>query len=107
MKHTKGPWELDTSSLRQYGTVNVYLGEYYNGNKTRHISFTVGGRDDDQALANGRLIHAAPDMLEALEEALDNINGDIITKEPGVLRDELERLRDKWQAVINKATGDQ
>ena len=62
-KHTKGPWEAadrgDYSDLD--GSSRVILGD------DRRIAI-VQHKGDEEDEANARLIAAAPDMLEALEE---------------------------------------
>ena len=62
-KHTKGPWEAadrgDYSDLD--GNSRVILGD------DRRIAI-VQHKGDEEDEANARLIAAAPDMLEVLEE---------------------------------------
>jgi hypothetical protein len=53
MKHTKGPWSIDTS----FGEVEIV-------SELRVLAKCNTGLND---LANARLIAAAPEMLEALE----------------------------------------
>ena len=58
MKHTKGPWGVN--ALDRRGTYQL---------ETDLIS-------TDEALANAKLIAAAPDMLNALEHILKEIDSD-------------------------------
>ena len=66
VKHTPGPWfavgyqvEIESDTVADICTTNANL-------------FGQGGlHDDARAMANARLIAAAPDMLEMLEVARD------------------------------------
>lgn len=66
-KHTPGPWVTDNSVLR--GSINR-LDE-----PRRHIALTSDWEnekgDREQNEANARLIAAAPELLEALESAIE------------------------------------
>jgi hypothetical protein len=113
MKHTSGPWEV--TDLRHSIVVRTE-----SPNKTKYGASryaAIGGfdrSDPDQlseALANASLIAAAPDLLEALKDLLD---------EAEWLRREYshDRERDGWDALeedpcftvaraaIAKATGE-
>jgi hypothetical protein len=67
-KHTPGPWfavgyqvEIESETVADICTTNANL-------------FGQGGlHDDARAMANARLIAAAPDMLEMLEVARDSL----------------------------------
>jgi hypothetical protein len=67
-KHTPGPWfavgyqvEIESETVADICTTNAHL-------------FGQGGlHDDARAMANARLIAAAPDMLEMLEVARDSL----------------------------------
>ena len=67
-KHTPGPWfavgyqvEIESDTVADICTTNANL-------------FGQGGlHDDARAMANARLIAAAPDMLEMLEVARDSL----------------------------------
>ena len=68
--------------------------------------------DDNETMANARLIACAPEMLEALTRLLNEIES-ICAHEAGATRDELlERLHMDWdgklraaRAIISKAKG--
>lgn len=71
IKHTPGPWQLQTSS-------NDFSDTWFAFSKTQVKIFEVAagnytGKDEESAYkeaeANANLIAAAPDMLEALKEA--------------------------------------
>lgn len=59
MKHTKGPWIIQGSS-----TLNIIS---KNTSKGRRVCSLLSISDED--IKNANLISAAPDMLEALEQA--------------------------------------
>lgn len=72
MKHTQGPWELGDENNE---SAEVALGDGLTislGRDSRHTSELVISRDE--MLANAQLIMAAPDLLDALELAMDFIN---------------------------------
>ena len=67
LKHTPGPWEADVTNVFEY-----------SGGKDR-LHFRVArcdfdGQRNNEAIANARLIAAAPEMLEALIKIYNNAN---------------------------------
>lgn len=97
MKHTPGPW-----------SVNV-IGQHWNNKSLKHIEVTFG--QDGECIcdtvynpSDASLIAAAPDLLEALQAAMDYI--DAIPKDialpamPGFDRDWVD-------GVISKALGEE
>lgn len=90
-KHTPGPWQLkpeesDVGYVRIRGT---RLGERYKIANVLHSSAEY--LDIQETKANARLIAAAPDLLEALQDAALWVDGD---------------LKIKVRAAIAKATGE-
>lgn len=83
MKHTAGPWRVDNN----HGALWV---ESDCETLTARIAKGIGKEQDK---ANARLIAAAPELLEALQDLLDSVPP---TWECA------ERARD----IINKATGE-
>jgi hypothetical protein len=97
-KHTQGPWHI-------------------TGNKTKYIEArirdgwlqevaSVGPTESDngygpQQEANARLIAAAPELLEALQEIL------AIDGHSSLTREDSDKLDAKARAAIAKATGEQ
>lgn len=63
MSHTPGPWTLNGRTV---------LGECFTG-ELRSICDSVRGGDPTQANANARLIAAAPELLEALEQIIGDL----------------------------------
>ncbi len=91
-KHTPGPWQSDAAGESHEWVVlsseNQSICACMNG---------VGGKDRVQA--NARLIAAAPELLEALEDVLK------ITMFHSNPESELERRKSKARAAIAKAKG--
>ncbi|HGO9514213.1 hypothetical protein [Pseudomonas aeruginosa] len=92
-KHTPGPWGQDKwGSLQTEGGQDVLL---------RGITTISAGSDERiaEAEANTRLISAAPELLEALQD-LDALRGPFPPSD--------EAVEDAWRkasAAIAKATG--
>ena len=82
-KHTPGPWEVEYKV-----NVKSSKGDFV-------ASCGCNGRDIDVSISNARLIAAAPEMLELLEDLID-MEG----PQPGCAS-----WAEKVQAVIKKATG--
>ena len=72
MKHTQGPW-TDTRVYKDFENTPYCFRVYGNNGKTTVHSQKVNGMELE-ALANARLISAAPDLLEALKALLNRIN---------------------------------
>lgn len=62
VRHTPGPWSIDASG-------ELVIGSASTG--TQASDFSNGVQDYPEALANLKLAAAAPELLEALEDALD------------------------------------
>ena len=63
MAHTQGPWRIGEPR-------DGFIGNVLADNPRRLLA-QVTVQDGEQTLANARLIAAAPDMLDALETALE------------------------------------
>jgi hypothetical protein len=96
-KHTPGPWHV--KQLMSYVDQFEIRGPRDSGVMVaRTIEWGSAAEGDDPSEANARLIAAAPELLEALQEMVDEINsGD----EPG----HGSPWHDKARAAIAKATG--
>jgi hypothetical protein len=95
MSHTPGPW-LTTESTEHWGRVNVTIQAAFTANDIA----TAWQGNTETNRANARLIAAAPELLEALEQLyhlIDNAHdGDrVFTFE----------LAQKAKAAIAKARG--
>ena len=94
-KHTPGPWHLGMDEDGKYFALA-------GGNESRTKSIMIArfdggsnkGRSVDEANANARLMAAAPDLLEALEQ---------VERWPGFIPKEIMR---SVMAAIAKAKGD-
>jgi hypothetical protein len=92
-KHTPGPWasnSADSFELCVYGNC--------------HRIAKMAGGEINRDIANARLIAAAPELLEALQDFLNWSNSVYYGKDT---RRELVRAKDKASAAIAKATGEQ
>lgn len=87
--HTPGPWTYDKQYRRLMGPDGKDL--YIEGGA--HWATTR----DPEAEANSRLIAAAPELLEALEQFLNHY--------PGGINPFLDEARSMGRAAIAKATG--
>jgi hypothetical protein len=93
-KHTPGPWfavgyqvEIESETVADICTTNA------------HLFGQPGLHDDARAMANARLIAAAPDMLKMLEVARDSLE---VSNYEGEEDDVLAAIA----AVIAKAKGE-
>ena len=71
-EHTPGPWCVSDGNLLRVTNINkkhpvVVCGVHRNGK--------YGGKVCGDPLANARLIAAAPDLLEALQNAVNHLEG--------------------------------
>lgn len=91
-KHTAGPWVVSANSpfLVRAGDDTTGRHIAHAGPASHHPSFEV-----DEP--NARLIAAAPDLLEALERAVDRLEGAGLFYSEAAIR---------ARATIAKATGD-
>lgn len=98
-KHTKGPWQVAKDG--SIGSI-----ETVNGNKPIGHSFqtqpTRRPEDHEERIANAYVMAAGPDLLEALKEAYQHINGGSGIKQ-GM---EWKAMYDKIGAAIAKAEGE-
>lgn len=110
-KHTPGPWEVrDEFSPYEYGTVEVYKED---GNKwiASALGTHVGPSTKEEAKANANLIAASPDLLEAIQHALNlkdlwsaDQYGTVPSDYEGT-KNALQQMQDKLEAAYLKATG--
>lgn len=92
-KHTPGPW----STGIVFGFTEVVA-------PTLNVA-NIRGRTIPEQDANARLIAAAPELLEALEECVHALAEWVEIAEPSDMReDELDTL-EKARSAITKATG--
>ena len=92
----------DLENAKQYAEMfdKAVLGKIFSGNETvkkseRGMTMTQNGRDIGVSISNARLIAAAPEMLELLEDLID-MEG----PQPGCVS-----WAEKAKAVIKKAKG--
>jgi len=95
VKHTPGPWHVEGMYVCPVG---------YQSNPICGVSRYLG-QPDENISANARLIAAAPDMLEALKEALELAK--LAESLTGCRGDDdyVWGVQEKISAAIAKATG--
>jgi hypothetical protein len=103
-KHTPGPWQVQDAYLNVFTCTNGTTGLTVHLAKVNAVQ-CAGGRAE--ALANARLIAAAPDLLEALVE-LSKSFVDTYFDDPRS-DEEIDGHQEFWEnkarAAIAKATG--
>jgi hypothetical protein len=110
IRHTPGPWMVNRDA--------EYCGSRIDGPDGRAVAHatqrdphpTIGhGISQEQAEINGRLIAAAPDLLEALQYALPYLEACVPNPRNGVNADYSTDTNcvDRARAAIAKATGSQ
>lgn len=93
-KHTPAPWGIE---VPEYGAVITHNG----GSIGAAYPEDMSGRPHD-AVANARLISAAPDLLAALQEAIE-----LIDQDENWLTPAGNVIVARWRAAIAKAEGSQ
>lgn len=64
--HTQGPWSRNIKPASKYNTI-------FAGRNTHVAHLSTAGLSEEEIESNANLIVAAPDMLLALELALQNL----------------------------------
>lgn len=95
-KHTPGRWQLTTVpfELRNTDSAAAIYGPLSKEGGACFIADISRSPGDEEATANAKLIAAAPELLEALKEAV----GDVM------FEDLPFRIKEKMLAAIKKAT---
>jgi hypothetical protein len=65
-KHTQGGWSRNIAPARKYSTI-------YAGRNTHVAHLAKSGMTDEELEANANLIAAAPDLLEALQSIVKDV----------------------------------
>lgn len=102
-KYTPGPWFVKYPYDEDIGEAGVAAKSPSSGREI--VCARVWGRDEEAATANARLIAAAPELLEALDEcdtafAVFNMCGDVPQTRAAV-----KKAWAKANEIIAKATG--
>ena len=68
-QYTPGPWEQESTLIfaREAKSMICELSEPRGPDVIRHERLSIGSSDWGEAMANGKLMAAAPEMLAALE----------------------------------------
>jgi len=103
-KHTQGPWVYTTGEDWDGAHIMDKHGRIVADCQGCDIPGACGEVGTDEARANARLISAAPDLLDALEDAefLLRKAGNI----PGPMQDSFKRSANDARAAIAKARGE-
>lgn len=105
-QHTPGPWAIDRDPRRGMSW-NINIVDKARGHAVCFMAHS-GGKEPERDEANARLIAAAPELLEALQEMVDG-DAEAIdeAKALGVpFPEEMLKAYRKAIAAIAKATGE-
>lgn len=91
MKHTPGPWRKQGNLILGYD-IGVSIAKIF----TKHIPGELSGAAEESA--NARLIAAAPELLETIEQLLWSLSQDKATQYVWI---------QKTKAIIAKARGEE
>ena len=94
-KHTPGPWRAS-----ELGVLSDKLTSYGNWYVCSLID-----PDNEEHKANARLIAAAPELLESLEDLLSNLDEMGLATMPGDTFENMRETVDRARAAIAKAEG--
>lgn len=100
-KHTDGPWTTGDSDL-PVSTLSIHGGTRKHSTIARLVSADYVGMPPSEALANMRLIAAAPELLEALQAIVDCCNEDHADRDYASRQTEVRGIA---RYAIAKATG--
>ena len=92
VKHTPGPWETECQGKRGLEYWHVFKGDLYISD--------AGGKTLEEMEANARLIAAAPEMAEALRNALSWIAKGAEGHQNGAIG---RRVFDNAEAALKRA----
>lgn len=106
MSHTPGPWELTFDDLKPttFAEVHSFMAERWIADVAPQ-----GEKPDAEAMANARLIAAAPDLLETLDGLQEMALCAIGNRDNGPdfdrALDNLQRVAEEAAALIDKVRG--
>jgi len=109
-KHTPGPWEYDGDGFDSVAAQDCGTDGYIvfprdkDGDPDAPVCEISDRLDDDEAEANARLIAAAPELLNALQNLMNGIDTNMVrieTDADETLANAFHRIR----TAIAKATG--
>lgn len=111
MKHTTGEWYASEAKISKVANGQTYFSIGSKNPKRRGDTYVMPGfyyphsaQTPEEMKANAKLIAAAPELLEMLEEAQTCIEIAINATPTGMFRNTLTELNIKVLTAINKAT---
>lgn len=99
INHTKGPWKIEIND----GELEIWSQNTFIAGVTHDLYFTA--EKLGQHVANAALIATAPEMLEALENALDSLKYSVMVlqaPEKSTMRENITEI----ESVLKKARGE-
>jgi hypothetical protein len=105
-QHTQGPWRLDQDENKEvdahYHCIQAGCGYYDEKGEQRGFSIT-----GFMSVADARLMTASPEMLDALEQALEFVadHEDVSDGDTGPVPNRAMSLATELRAIIAKAGG--
>lgn len=105
-KHTPGPWENlhkagVATKIDLTGRWKVNIGKRVTEMSGKMIA-TIFGHTQEEAEANASLIAAAPELLDALQEAVFHLQGYLVQYGHAPT---MQKKMDGFKSLITKATG--
>jgi hypothetical protein len=92
-KYTPGPWNVDPLYPRDIQANGCEISTAFDQHQQGEL-IRIGGKvtaDFEEACANARLIAAAPELVEALRELMDDLEAEIEARRGSVLLRTTER----------------
>lgn len=101
-KHTSGPWQIDPDFPCDVDALNgaLQVASSWDANARRIIRSGFKAPGEDEAIANARLISAAPDLLDAAKGLRQHLS--LFCGPDDAIANEIFSIAD---AVIAKAEG--
>ena len=98
-KHTPGPWKVEYGHRSNYPhqIVSTTIKDRMGRSQIITTWGAIAIKSSDEGQANARLIASAPDLMDAIEQALDDMRGDGLFV--------CQATKDQLRAAIAKATG--
>ena len=103
-QHTKGPWAIREQPLK-YDELGHYMSGLVIEQEYINVAEVCGAIPPIEAIANARLIAAAPNLLEDLKLALSQLQEVVDMNNPANWLDNSRAVIDSLNETIAKAEG--